>query len=126
MPEKTHAWSWQLGRALPPVLFELHGGAVVQRRVQASAIVIALQKMLDLHFQIGTVAILAGVDFLLLESFDKAFAFGIVVGIARTAPAGQNAMVLKHAYILAAGILDSAMGMMNQAQSGPPQAQCSL
>src|ERR1039458_5149457 len=51
MPEKTHAWSRCRCRLAKQALFELLRRAVVERRVQSSAIVIALDELADVSLQ---------------------------------------------------------------------------
>jgi hypothetical protein len=67
MPEKTHLRSIQarLGGLRCALLFELHRRPVAERRMQPLPIVIAVQKFLDVGFQILQVAIVPAVNLLL-------------------------------------------------------------
>ena len=58
------------------------------------------------------------VDLLLLERLHEALRLGIVVGIADPAHAGGNAVLLQQIGVVAAGILDAAVGVVDQA-AGP-------
>ena len=68
-------------------------------------------------FQAGVVdvAVTTAIDFLLLECLHEALGLGIVVRIADPAHAGQDAMLLQHIGVLATGILDAAIGVVDEA-----------
>jgi hypothetical protein len=72
MPEKTHFWPWDCWRVSQQTLFELLRAAVSQRRVHSSAIVVPLEELADVGLQIGAVAVLPGMDFLLFERLHEA------------------------------------------------------
>src|ERR1700691_4483185 len=61
------------------------------------------------------ITIVSAVDLLLLECLHEALRLGIVVRVADAAHARLDVMGLKHRRVLAAGLLDDPVGMMDQA-----------
>ena len=71
--------------------FKSSRGDVAQCRMKASAVVVLVDELLDMGPQIVDVVVLIAVNLLLFERLHEALAEGVIVGIARTAHAGQNA-----------------------------------
>src|SRR5579859_1523716 len=60
------------------------------------------------------VAVSGPVDLLLLQGLHEALSHSVVVGASRSAHAGQNAVPIELEDIVEAGILDTAIRMMDQ------------
>src|SRR5450631_3476830 len=90
MPWKTQSCGRQ--RRCPEQVLKRLRRTVAQCRMEPFTVVILFQELLHVGFQIRLVAILPGMDFLLFEGLHKAFAFGIIVGIAKPAHAGYQAV----------------------------------
>src|ERR1035441_8417356 len=76
--------------------FELLGRAVAQGGMQALLIVVSLDELLDVIMQVLQILVLVGVDFLPLQSFEKAFATGVVVRIRRPAHTRNHPVLLEN------------------------------
>src|SRR5580704_19058219 len=114
MPEKTHVHGRCCRRNFEQAALEVLWCAVVERRVQPSAIVIAFDKLLDVGLQIGPVAVPASVNLLLFERLDEAFALGVVVRVSGAAHAGHDAMLLEQGGVDDRGVLHAAVGVVDQ------------
>src|SRR2546425_1037510 len=110
MPKKTH-----LRRGQVQALLEARRGAIAQRRMQTTPVIVLLEKLSHVEFYISTVAVLASIDFLLLKGFDEALAHRIVVRTAGAAHAGLDAVLLQHSDVLPRGVLGAPIGMVHQA-----------
>ena len=60
------------------------------------------------------VAVDAAIDFLALQGFHEAFRFGVVVRVAHPAHAGQDVVLSQNGAVIAASVLYSAIGMVDQ------------
>ena len=79
MPEKTHGRSMNSARRDGDGLFELLGRPIAERGVKPLAVVITLDEVFDVRTQMIAIAVIAGIDLLVLERFHEAFATGIGV-----------------------------------------------
>ena len=95
--------------------FELLQGLVSQRGVDANPVVVLLDELFEVGVQLIEVLVRVHVDLLPLEGLDEALAEGVVVGIAGTAHAGQDAVEFKQRGVLLGSVLDAAIGVVHQA-----------
>jgi len=85
--------------------------------MQPLAVVDAFDEGANGTSSVAQIEIAACVDLLLLQGFDEAFGLGIVVGIADTARTGRDVMHLQDFGVFRAGLLDAAIGMMDETAS---------
>src|ERR1700722_9167935 len=99
MPKKTHTgranYASRFVLCSHSLLLELLWRSIAQGRVQPATIVILLDELLDVGAQIVQVAVDVGMDLLPFKGAHEALAKGIVVGIARTAHAGHDAVAFQ-------------------------------
>ena len=96
------------------VRFKLGGWLIVQRRVQSLVIVDIFNERADPLTRVVEIAIISPVYLLLLECFHEALSFRIVVWIPDPAHAWLNIMCGEHLSIVAACVLYTAIGVMDQ------------
>lgn len=82
--------------------------------MQALAIIHPLDECADLGCCMSEIAIDVGIHLLLFEGLHEAFGHGAVIGAAGPAHAGLDIGRLDAGDVVATGILDAAIGMMNQ------------
>ena len=63
------------------MLFKLHRGSVSECGMEASVIVVAFQKLLDMLAEFLQIPILMAVDFFVFQGFHEALTGGVVVRI---------------------------------------------
>src|SRR5215470_17835120 len=95
--------------------FKLGGRLIRQCRVQPLAIIDLFDEAADHFLCLMGVAVAAPVYFLLLERLHEALRFGVVVGVADAAHAGPDAVRFQHRRVVAASILNTAIGVMDEA-----------
>ena len=81
--------------------------------MQTRGIVIAVEEYAQISVKILDIPILRPADFLLLQSLQEAFAFRIVLGIARPAHARNYAVLEQRVDVGCRRILNSAIGMVD-------------
>src|SRR6516165_7793311 len=86
--------------------------------MKPTAVVVTLDEVFDIATQVITIAVLVGIDLLVLERFHKAFATGIVIRICRTAHTRKHLVFPQNRHVVAGGILYAAIGVMHQARWG--------
>src|SRR5215469_3316940 len=118
--KKPHARTSKLGPGICmlSLSFKFFRRAVAQSRVQSLPIVILLDEFFDVRTQMLYVVIRVRVDFFPLQSLDEAFATGVVIRVRGPAHARNHPMLLKDGDVFFAGVLHSAIGMMDQAWRG--------
>ena len=94
---------------------ELLWRAIVDRRVQTLPIVDLLDELADASLGIGKVSIAGCVDLFGLEGFHEALSHGVVVGIGDPAHGWNDARDLEPLDVIAAGVLDASIGVMDEA-----------
>ena len=95
MPEKTHGRSMNCARRDSVGLFELLGRPIAERGVKPLAVVITLDEIFDVRTQVIAIAVIAGIDLLVLERFHEAFATGVGQGSQLQLMATLATVVLK-------------------------------
>ena len=97
---------------------ERDGRLIVERRVQALAVVDLVDKGAEMARRGAVIAVPGAVDLFALERPDETLGLGVVVGIADPAHAGGNPVGLQQAGVVGAGVLHAAIGMVDQAAPG--------
>src|SRR6185369_1719127 len=117
LPEKTHPRASVSGSGFELSL-ELIWRLVTECRVQATAIVISFNERFDVAAQVSEITIVIGVDLFVLERLHEALTTSIVVGVRRPTHARNYLMLLEHLHVFIRGILQAAIGMMDQSGQG--------
>ena len=95
--------------------FELNGWFIAEGGVEPLAVVGFFEEAADVGAGVFDGLVVFGVDLLFLERLHEALGFGVVIGIACSAHAGGDGVVCKSLGIVVAGVLDAAVGMVDEA-----------
>jgi hypothetical protein len=82
--------------------------------VQSLSIVDVVDEAGDGASGVGEIAILGGIDLFGLEGFHEALGHGVVVRTSRPAHAGLDAGLLQTIDVVAAGVLNPSVGVMDE------------
>src|SRR5206468_9520058 len=98
--------------------FEVNGRKVVQRAMGALAIVEGFDVIEDLGSSLGASAEAAAVNQLQFEGAPEAFHGGVVITVTSATHRGDQAGLSQGLTIIAAGVLNAAIGMEQQVGGG--------
>src|SRR5260370_38711232 len=112
MPEKTHGRAGRHGGRYERLL-ELLRGLVAERRVQAKAIIVLINELLDVSAQVIEILIVVGIDLFAFERLYKALTTGVVVRVRRPTHARNHLVLFQHLHVFIRRILHSAIGVMH-------------
>src|SRR3954465_4859321 len=96
---------------------------ITQRAMSALAVVEGFGVIEDLRSSLGAGAEGAAIDQLQFEGAPEAFHGGVVIAVASAAHGGDQASVTQSLTIIAAGVLDSTIGMEKQLGRRPTMQQ---
>lgn len=94
--------------------------------MQSTLVVVAFDKFLQPLLQVLEITVCAGVDLFTLERFEKAFACGVVVGVAGPAHTWEHPVLPERLHVLFAWVLHSLVGMVYDSIRRPPISNCAL